>query len=490
MNIGKTSFNIDDQFENTGISIRDIVTGKYSKSTTHYTVKDDTLIKFNSFNHELYHYIDIVDNPNMMVLQHYNPEGNLNYVINPQYNKDRNFLLVELNDIPKIISEHINFKKYNLVLAGGFFSSLLMRQPINDFDLYFTNPISLYNMLEQVENFIIHLRSLTEFKIERIVTTRTMFTILVTYNNTLLKFQIILKSHCNIAYLLNTFDLSVCQIAYDGDSFYATVPAFFSIKTGLIPIELYRARKAFENRIIKYYGRGFGLILYSDTPLNITTKSFKLGKYIKVKYNSYYDKSYIPFLKYSGHKNYDSGGILEGINLLDDNEIVNYNKHVLESRQIYIVTKTKETEISYGKLPVINNYNKLMKQLEEIDTEIKLDLQNRSYKDMVINNITNSMNKVIKYYYDLKYNPNTNDLVKLKFNACSDVTITKAYMKVGSNNIELSFNINMLLDMYGEKIYLTDEDFYHLPIDSFNSVNNVNVDFIDTNNVNDDFNNN
>lgn len=338
-----------------------------------------------------------------------------------------------------------------------------MRQPINDFDLYFINTELPIDMKFHIDNFITDLRNFPEYKVERVVATSMMYTILVTYNNKLLKFQIILKQHKNISTILNSFDLSVCQIAYDGDTFYATIPAVFSIKTGLIPIEIYRARKPFEHRIVKYYSYGFGIILYSELSLNITTKSFRLGNNIKVKFNSYYDKTYVPYLKYTGDKSCESGGILEGINLLDDTEIFNYNKHADKYRQIYIVVKTIKSEVMYGRLPVVNNYTKLLHQLTNINNEIKVDLNDRNYKDHIINSISNSMNKVFKYYCDLKSNPNENGVIMIPIYYGLEE-------KIKSMIDERRYNVNqncgylkwMLIDLYGESIELNDRDFYHL----------------------------
>ena len=75
------------------------------------------------------------------------------------------------------------------------------------------------------------------------------------------KIQIILRIYESISQILHGFDIGACAIGYDGKNVYFTELSKFSYENLSIIIDPSRRSTTYEKRLIKYYNRGFHIIL-------------------------------------------------------------------------------------------------------------------------------------------------------------------------------------------------------------------------------------
>jgi hypothetical protein len=69
--------------------------------------------------------------------------------------------------------------------------------------------------------------------------------------------QIILRRYACIADVIFNFDIDSCQLAYDGNTVWATPSARRALMTGINYVDPEQSGKDFETRLAKYAGRGF-----------------------------------------------------------------------------------------------------------------------------------------------------------------------------------------------------------------------------------------
>lgn len=151
---------------------------------------------------------------------------------------------------------------HNLVVAGGFLSSLLTGpQPPKDMDLFIVLDAALSDqetirqMEASIAALITHLsRTDGTFKLLKVYRSAKVVTLVTEA----LVFQIILRCYSSIEEILFGFDLGPAQLAYDGNHFLATPMGYYALFTGLFLIDPEKHyQPAFNSRVIKYLSRGF-----------------------------------------------------------------------------------------------------------------------------------------------------------------------------------------------------------------------------------------
>src|SRR3712207_5792202 len=98
--------------------------------------------------------------------------------------------------------------KYNIILAGGSLTSILTNSLINDFDLYVKNRIDIDKILDKLKK---------NYKLTCFVTNNS-YNVEVQINNNKISLQFItIKEFINKSELelINSFDFSVCMLAYN-----------------------------------------------------------------------------------------------------------------------------------------------------------------------------------------------------------------------------------------------------------------------------------
>ena len=85
------------------------------------------------------------------------------------------------------------------------------------------------------------------------------------------KYQFIHRIYPNMSSIIGGFDLSICMIAFDGDTIYATPLGAWSNKHVSIIIDTKRRSTSFEYRLKKYQRIGVRLI-FPGLPISIITK--------------------------------------------------------------------------------------------------------------------------------------------------------------------------------------------------------------------------
>jgi len=73
------------------------------------------------------------------------------------------------------------------------------------------------------------------------------------------QFQIIRKSYTSKQHVLSGFDLGPCAVLFDGNDVWALESFTRSVATGVIGVERCHRSMHFEDRLVKYAGRGFAL---------------------------------------------------------------------------------------------------------------------------------------------------------------------------------------------------------------------------------------
>jgi hypothetical protein len=75
-----------------------------------------------------------------------------------------------------------------------------------------------------------------------------------------LSIQLIVRPHPSIAACINDFDLGSSMVAYDGEEVYITRLGALSLKTMTNIVDVSRRSRTYEDRMRKYWMRGFGIV--------------------------------------------------------------------------------------------------------------------------------------------------------------------------------------------------------------------------------------
>lgn len=97
------------------------------------------------------------------------------------------------------------------------------------------------------------------------------------------EYQIILREYKTLSSIIHAFDIPSCCIAYDGNIAYTTSLGAYAISRQVNLINTKYRSPSYEDRLIKYFGRGFGLCLP-----NLDKQKFKEVNHLYLTYISVY----------------------------------------------------------------------------------------------------------------------------------------------------------------------------------------------------------
>lgn len=87
--------------------------------------------------------------------------------------------------------------------------------------------------------------------------------------------QIILRLYASIEEILDNFDIGSCSVGYDGDEIYLSKRGVLSYETFANVIEPEKRSTTYEYRLLKYWNRGFKIILPGLDVKKLSTTNFK-----------------------------------------------------------------------------------------------------------------------------------------------------------------------------------------------------------------------
>lgn len=145
----------------------------------------------------------------------------------------------------------------NILIAGGCITSILSNSYVKDVDIFFygltpeqaTN--RLIDIIEHIEKRALHTDKLNYAK--------NKYTLNVKIEGRL--YQFIFRCYKSISQILHGFDIASSAIGFDGKQLYTTAIGDFAFSTGYNIIDLTKRSPTYEQRLSKYFKRGFSIIM-------------------------------------------------------------------------------------------------------------------------------------------------------------------------------------------------------------------------------------
>lgn len=166
----------------------------------------------------------------------------------------------------------INYE--HVFIAGGFVSNIVSDLPINDVDMFIYGVTEIdANMLvfDTIKTIVNNIENANDHIKYEIINCKNSITMHLLGKNTI-KIQIILRLYSSKSEILHGFDLGSSAIGFDGKYVYVTSLGKFAYEFGFNIIDPTRRSTTYEERLIKYLRRGFGIIM-PDFDMNVVDKS-------------------------------------------------------------------------------------------------------------------------------------------------------------------------------------------------------------------------
>lgn len=144
----------------------------------------------------------------------------------------------------------------NMLIAGGSITSILGGHNVKDLDIFFYG-ISVDEAETRMHELISEICNHFIDRPRQFVKNR--FTVTLRIDN--IEFQFILRCYSCISEILHAFDIGSSAIGFDGQQLYTTAIGHFSLTTKTNIIDLKKRSATYEKRLIKYFDRGFSIIL-------------------------------------------------------------------------------------------------------------------------------------------------------------------------------------------------------------------------------------
>ena len=228
-----------------------------------------------------------------------------------KYHKDKEYYNIQNTkkclklSMPALMDFDFNTNK--VVVAGGCILNALTRSiyPDSDVDIFLYDENTAKSAIAAI---------VTKITPDSIFSNRNCITMLKDG----IKYQIVLRVYQTKAEIIHGFDIGSSSVLYDGEKFFATALGIFALKYHYNIVNLNVRRASYENRLLKYQHRGFGIIMphidrkkvYDDVKthhnfnlakLNVGIEREQHGKEIKlftyIIFNNVYD---------GNHSEYDS----------------------------------------------------------------------------------------------------------------------------------------------------------------------------------------
>jgi len=168
------------------------------------------------------------------------------------------------------------FDMSNVLLAGGSVSDMLMNSFFcpKDYDIFIYG-LDEKEASQKVELLVSHLISKCKeskgMKNNKIQVTRTKNVINISHNTPV---QIILRLYRTKSEVLHGFDIGSCAVGFDGKDVLFTSLSKFAYETNCNIIDVTRRSLTYENRLSKYFSKGFDIIMPDlKVPENLNKRS-------------------------------------------------------------------------------------------------------------------------------------------------------------------------------------------------------------------------
>lgn len=179
----------------------------------------------------------------------------------------RNVVRNKYNFLNGINYEHV-------FIAGGFVSNIVSDLPINDVDMFIYGVdeidanMLVFDTIKTIVNNIKHANNHIKYEIINCKNSITMHLL----GKNRIKIQIIIRLYSSKSEILHGFDLGSSAIGFDGKYVYLTSLGKFAYEFGFNIIDPTRRSTTYEERLIKYLQRGFGIIM-PDFDMSVIDKS-------------------------------------------------------------------------------------------------------------------------------------------------------------------------------------------------------------------------
>jgi hypothetical protein len=143
----------------------------------------------------------------------------------------------------------------NLILAGGSVNSIILKQEVNDYDVFCITKD--YNQaIYEIKRLHQYLLTKTTYKIVMIRNQHA-----ITFRSKDIKVQFILRLYNSIIQVISGFDIDSCCVAYDGIHVYGMPRYVRSVIYGYNFTDPDRQSLTYSSRLIKYQKRRFAIAL-------------------------------------------------------------------------------------------------------------------------------------------------------------------------------------------------------------------------------------
>jgi len=193
---------------------------------------------------------------------------------------------------PYTVELLIKFKNHLVACGGAIVKAIHKLYGSGDIDLFFydldTNEankmrieavefiINSYENNKSTNDIVNYYITRNEYVTTLYVTKRDINDNDIKYDD-IYKYQFIHRIYPNMSSIIGGFDLSICTIAFDGNTIYATPLGAWSNKHVSIIIDTKRRSTSFEYRLQKYQKIGFRLI-FPGLPISIITEFIETEK--------------------------------------------------------------------------------------------------------------------------------------------------------------------------------------------------------------------
>ncbi len=409
----------------------------------------------------------------------------------------------------------------NVVVAGGSIVNIITKSgaKLNDIDL-FVYGLDKANARLKIDHIINAIKEkANDLKYEtRVYMNNHVINIYVFDTKKVLQVQIILRLYDSMAQVMVGFDVDCCCVCWDGKNIMTTNRGLNALKYRVNLANLKRRSPSYENRLIKYSGRGFDVITnfdyktiynkmffmnsnnYGFTRLleqelinNGQLKNIIFTNTLKLRKVSSFTNNFSNYVKYN----------LEIKNVVDtENCITKYNANVEDVGMKFKKYTTKELEFLESNVmeQFTGSFNPITNESwigNLIDAESKENVDEVGRSPSFINLKYNKYKSIDEFEnvsisdmsnFDTKclavmYLSNENDIVKIVENK-NIPTSTNMYrispvqlaILLGRTNLALRLMKNHSYETMKELIYMTDNDKLYTSYCNSAGINYGNVD--------------
>lgn len=384
----------------------------------------------------------------------------------------KNHVCIAGGFISKILSNNWNNKKRICEFENNNFSNLdeiksaldLTDQPKSDVDIFIyglEDKEKANKLLNDILAIFINFWSNKILFQLSFVKYRNIINVYVYFQNQIYrKYQIICKLNYSLANILYNFDLYSSQVAYDFKTLQFTLPGKYAFENKINIVDLNNVNDySYESRIIKYFYRGFNLLLQNHDShylnFNITSDCQHPIYKINAINATNYSKLKITKKYYNKMKELDKYSCLS-----DKNKYINKSNLKLLfkyiNRFIEMIDSNNPNAFNIFKNE-LQNEQKFYHHQEEITNEIENKIINEFLSKIWCqkNNIINC----IRLEYLLKSNDSNDDSILMQF-------FTK-FFDLKTKNEKMNFCQNEIVSWFRSNCYKDNNDIILIQILKF-----------------------